>query len=203
MKAEESHMSTSPITVFRGGAGTVALALAAAMVLSACSSGGGGEATSATEGSSAATTAEGEAPADGVGVDDGTELTMWTRAPLERQAKLLVEAYTGSHSNQVKLEIVPNDDMEGKVGAAAQNGDLPDLLAGDVVRLPYWVDNGLFTDLTSQIEGLSNYNDIAVGHIDAGRSTSQTRAVTSSECGASSHSTDESSPGLWVTFRRM
>ena len=133
----------------------------------------------------------------------GTELTMWTRAPLERQAKLLVEAYNGSHSNQVKLEIVPNDDMEGKVGAAAQNGDLPDLLAGDVVRLPYWVDNGLFTDLTSQIEGLSNYNDIAVGHIDAGRSTSQTRAVTSSECGASSHSTDESSPGLWVTFRRM
>ena len=44
MKAEESHMSTSPITVFRGGAGTVALALAAAMVLSACSSGEGGEA---------------------------------------------------------------------------------------------------------------------------------------------------------------
>ena len=93
---------------------------------------------------------------------------MWTRAPLERQAKLLVEAYNADHENQVKLEIIPNDDMEGKVGAAAQNGDLPDLLAGDVVRLPYWVDNGLFTDLTEQIEALPTIDDIAAGHLDAG-----------------------------------
>src|SRR6476660_8114050 len=34
------------------------------------------------------------------GVDDGTELTLWTRAPLEKQAKLLVEAYDASHKNQ-------------------------------------------------------------------------------------------------------
>lgn len=158
-------MGRSPISMMRGGA----VAIAAALIISACSS------TPATEGETTAeptdggeTTSSEEAPASGEGVDDGTELTMWTRAPLERQAKLLVEAYNDSHENQVKLEIVPNDDMEGKVGAAAQNGDLPDLLAGDVVRLPYWVDNGLFTDLTEQIDGLANYDDIAVGHIDAG-----------------------------------
>ena len=53
------------------------------------------------------------------GVDDGSTLTMWTRAPLERQATTLVEAYNASHENQIELEIVPNDDMEGKVGGAA------------------------------------------------------------------------------------
>ena len=110
----------------------------------------------------------GNAVASPDGVDDGTELTMWTRAPLERQAKTLVEAYNASHENQVKLEIIPNDDMEGKVGGAATNGNLPDLLAGDVVRLPYWVDNGLFTDVTEQIDGLAFADDISQGHIDAG-----------------------------------
>ena len=35
------------------------------------------------------------------GIDDGTTLTLWTRAPLEKQAKLLVEAYNASHKNQV------------------------------------------------------------------------------------------------------
>ncbi|MDR2374753.1 MAG: sugar ABC transporter substrate-binding protein [Bifidobacteriaceae bacterium] len=114
----------------------------------------------------------GDTPAAaGQGVDDGTELTMWTRAPLERQANALVDAYNSSHKNQVKLEIIPNDDMEGKVGAAATNNELPDLLAGDVVRLPYWVDSGMFSDLTEQIDALPFVDDIARGHIDAGTST--------------------------------
>ena len=47
-------------------------------------------------------------------------------------------AYNKSHKNQVKLEIIPNDDMEGKVGGASQTDSLPDILAGDVVRIPYW-----------------------------------------------------------------
>lgn len=159
-------MGKSHLKVMRAGAAVLGVAL----VLTACSSGNGGDDATGGSGSTDGTSTDGGgAAASGEGVDDGTQLTMWTRAPLERQAKLLVEAYNASHENQVKLEIIPNDDMEGKVGAAAQNNDLPDLLAGDVVRLPYWVENGLFTDLTSQISGLENLDDIAVGHIDAGR----------------------------------
>src|SRR5688500_14496462 len=56
------------------------------------------------------------------GVDDGSTLTLWTRAPLEKQAKLLVEAYNDSHDNQVELTVVPNDDYVAKVGAAAGSG---------------------------------------------------------------------------------
>jgi len=66
------------------------------------------------------------APADipAAGTDDGTEITLWTRSPLERQAKNAVKAYNASHKNQVKLEIIPNDDMEGKVGGASQTDSL-------------------------------------------------------------------------------
>ena len=68
----------------------------------------------------------------------------------------MVEAYNKSHKNQVKLEIIPNDDMEGKVGGASQTDSLPDILAGDVVRIPYWASEGIFTDITKQIDGLDN-----------------------------------------------
>ena len=102
------------------------------------------------------------------GTDDGTEITLWTRSPLERQAKNAAEAYNKSHKNQVKLEIIPNDDMEGKVGGASQTDSLPDILAGDVVRIPYWASEGIFTDLTAQIDGLANKDDLQQGHIEAG-----------------------------------
>lgn len=113
----------------------------------------------------------GTATAEGIpakGTDDGTEITLWTRSPLERQAKNVVEAYNKSHKNQVKLEIIPNDDMEGKVGGASQTDSMPDILAGDVVRIPYWASEGIFTDITKQIDGLDNKADLQRGHIEAG-----------------------------------
>ena len=102
------------------------------------------------------------------GTDDGTKLTLWTRAPLEKQAKLLVAAYNSSHKNQVALTVVPNDDYVAKVGAAAGASGLPDLFAADIVYVPNWVKQGLFKDLTAQINGLSFKDQINQGHLAAG-----------------------------------
>jgi multiple sugar transport system substrate-binding protein len=113
----------------------------------------------------------GAAPAGNIkagGVDDGSKLTLWTRAPLEKQAKLLVEAYNASHKNQVQLTIVPNDDYVAKVGAAAGANGLPDLFAADIVYVPNWTKQGLFQDLTKQIDGLSFKDTINQGHLTAG-----------------------------------
>ena len=136
---------------------TLAGIAAAALIVPLAACGGSGNSGTAT--------AEG-IPAKGT--DDGTEITLWTRSPLERQAKNVVEAYNKSHKNQVKLEIIPNDDMEGKVGGASQTDSLPDILAGDVVRIPYWASEGIFTDITKQIDGLDNKADLQQGHIEAG-----------------------------------
>ncbi|WDZ82743.1 ABC transporter substrate-binding protein [Micromonospora cathayae] len=103
------------------------------------------------------------------GVDDGTELTMWTRAPLEKQAKLLVDAYNASHQNTVKLTVVPNDDYVAKVGAAAGSGSLPDLFAADIVYVPNWVKQGLFQDISGNINGLAFKDSINKGHLSAGK----------------------------------
>ena len=108
------------------------------------------------------------AEAGPTGVDDGSELTLWTRAPLEKQAKLLVDAYNAGHQNKVKLTVVPNDDYVAKVGAAAGSGGLPDLFAADIVYVPNWVEQGLFQDLSSNVDGLDFKDSINKGHLSAG-----------------------------------
>jgi multiple sugar transport system substrate-binding protein len=102
------------------------------------------------------------------GVDDGAKLTLWTRAPLEKQAKLLVEAYNAGHRNQVALTVVPNDDYVAKVGAAAGSDGLPDLFAADIVYVPNWVRQGLFKDITPNVDQLSFKDQINSGHMTAG-----------------------------------
>jgi multiple sugar transport system substrate-binding protein len=158
----EEHKENSTMTVFtqrtRLRAAVSILAASALLVgVAACSSGSG-------SGSSDNSLAK----AGINGVDDGSKLTLWTRAPLEKQAKLLVSAYNSTHKNQVELTVVPNDDYVAKVGAAAGANGLPDLFAADIVYVPNWVKQGLFQDLTGNIDKLSYKDSINKGHLAAG-----------------------------------
>ncbi len=100
------------------------------------------------------------------GVDDGTTLTMWTRAATEARATALVEAYNASHQNQIELTVVPTDDYQAVVGAAAGSNSLPDLFSADVVFMPNWTSQGLFTDLTDRIASLPYIDNVGKAHID-------------------------------------
>src|SRR3954451_20325593 len=126
------------MTIFRSRSRRIAAAVAAgalAITLAACSGGTGSTGTQTISKD---------------GTDDGAKLTLWTRAPLEKQAKLLVEAYNSTHKNQVDLTVVPNDDYVAKVGAAAGSDGLPDLFAADIVYVPNWTSSGLFKDISDR-----------------------------------------------------
>ena len=71
----------------------------------------------------------------------------------EARAQPLVDAYNASHKNQVELTVIPTDDYQAKVGAAAGANGLPDLFAADVVFMPNWTSQGLFQDVTDRIDG--------------------------------------------------
>ncbi len=141
-----------------GWRAAAALAVTAALVftLGACQTGGGGGGDT------------GGGSTDPLGVDDGTELTLWSRAATEASTQALVDAYNASHENQVALTIIPTDDFVTKVGASATTGGLPDMLSADIVFVPNWTSQGLFSDITSRIDGLPFVDDIAQSHIDAG-----------------------------------
>ncbi|GAV38717.1 ABC transporter substrate-binding protein [Streptomyces acidiscabies] len=139
-------------TTRRVASGAVAL-LAAASLATACgSSGGGGGGGGKSSGD----------------VDDGAKLTMWTRAATRPQSEALVKAYNDSHKNKVELTVVPTDDYQAKVGAAAGSRELPDLFASDVVFVPNYTSSGLFADLTSRIDALPFASKLAQSHIKAG-----------------------------------
>ncbi|MEU1181151.1 sugar ABC transporter substrate-binding protein [Streptomyces sp. NPDC005820] len=110
----------------------------------------------------------GSGTADAKGLDDGSKLTMWTRAATRPQSEALVEAYNAAHKNKIELTVVPTDDYQAKVGAAAGSHDLPDLFASDVVFVPNYTSSGLFADLTGRIDALPFADKLAQSHIKAG-----------------------------------
>jgi multiple sugar transport system substrate-binding protein len=102
-----------------------------------------------------------------VGVDDGTQLTLWTRVITQGRADALIKAYNASHKNQVVVTYVPTDEYQTKIGAAAAANSLPDLFSADVVFMPNWTSAGLFTDLTDRINTMPNIKNVAQAAIDA------------------------------------
>ncbi len=117
--------------------------------------------------SAASTAPSASAASQEQGVDDGTKLTMWTRAATEARVTALVTAYNATHKNQIELRVVPTDDYQTVVGAAAPNGQLPDLFSADVVFMPNWTSQGLFTDLTDKIGALPYISNVSQAHIVA------------------------------------
>lgn len=110
--------------------------------------------------------AAGGASAQTYGVDDGTHITLWSRAATQARADALVQAYNATHKNHIDVTYVPTDDYQTKVGAAAAAGGLPDLFSADVVFMPNWTSAGLFTDITDRIATLPFADKIAQGAID-------------------------------------
>ena len=104
--------------------------------------------------------------ADPMGVDDGTQLTLWTRAATQARADQLIQAYNASHKNHVTATYVPTDDYQTKIGAAAAANGLPDLFSADVVFMPNWTSAGLFTDITDRINNMPGIDKVAQAGID-------------------------------------
>lgn len=105
---------------------------------------------------------------DSQGVDDGTQLTLWTRAATQVRVDALVQAYNASHKNHIEATYVVTDDYQTKIGAAAAANSLPDLFSADVVFMPNWTSAGLFQDLTSHIDALPGIENVARAGIDVG-----------------------------------
>lgn len=107
-------------------------------------------------------------PAAGGNPDDGTTITMWTRAATEAQSKLLADAYSASHKNKVELTVIPTDNYAQKIATAAGGKALPDVFAADVVFAPNYTSKHLFLDITDRIDALPFKDSLAPSHIKLG-----------------------------------
>ncbi|MER7503357.1 sugar ABC transporter substrate-binding protein [Nonomuraea pusilla] len=102
-------------------------------------------------------------PADGPAT-----ITMWTRAATQAQSERLVEAYNKTHKNQVKLTVIPTDNYQPRIAAAAGAKQLPDLFAADVIFVPNYTSQGLFMDITDRVAALPFKDKLAPSHMKLG-----------------------------------
>lgn len=97
-----------------------------------------------------------------------TTITMWTRAATQMASTRLVNAYNAVHKNKVKLTVIPTDNYQPRVAAAAGARQLPDVLASDVVFVPKYVSENLFMDITDKINKLPFKDALAPSHMKVG-----------------------------------
>ena len=119
--------------------------LALTMLLAGC--GGDGSGSTGSSGSSKVT------------------ISFWSRDSDAALVQPLVAAYNASHTNQVKLTLIPAGSFVTKFGAAVASGEVPDLVATDLVYTPAFASQNELTDITAQAKALPFFSKLSPSHI--------------------------------------
>ncbi|KPC53430.1 ABC transporter substrate-binding protein [Amantichitinum ursilacus] len=92
-------------------------------------------------------------------------VTFWVRMQDSAVAQPLVKAWNGSHKEQISLTVIPNDDFITKFGTAAASGNVPDILAVDLIYVPQLAKAGQLTDITDKAKALPFANTLSKAHM--------------------------------------
>jgi multiple sugar transport system substrate-binding protein len=111
------------------------------------------------------------------GVDDGSTLTLWTRAATESVSKAYADAYNKTHKNKVNVTAYPNEEYPAKLASAAGAKALPDLFGSDVVFAPQYASQGLWLDISSRFAASGMKDKVSPGHVRAGTWDGKTYAI--------------------------
>ena len=108
----------------------------------------------------------------GCGADSGSTggsskvtITFWSRDSDAAVVQPLVAAYNASHKNQVKLTLIPANSFVTKFGSAVASGDVPDLVATDLVYTPSFASQNQLTDITTLAKALPFFNKLSPSHV--------------------------------------
>lgn len=102
----------------------------------------------------------------GSGTSNGpTTLSFWSRDSDAALIKPVVDAYNASHSNRVKLNLIPAGQFVAKFGAAVASGSAPDIVAIDLVYLPAFNAANQMTDITAQAHSLPFFDKLSPSHV--------------------------------------
>lgn len=94
-----------------------------------------------------------------------TTISFWVRDSDAGFVQPLVKAYNASHSDQVKLNIIPAAQFVAKFGVAVAGGAAPDVVAIDLIYLPAFASSGQMTDITNLAHRLPYFNTLSPSHI--------------------------------------
>lgn len=95
-------------------------------------------------------------------------IDLWVRSTTASQSKALVDAYNAARQQKIKLTVIPTESYLQKVGIAAGAGQLPCLMASDIVYMPNFIKKGLYMDITTRVNGFHFKNKLGGGLMTVG-----------------------------------
>lgn len=97
------------------------------------------------------------------------DLTLWARSDTSPFIKPLIDGYNASHSNQVKLTLVPaGSSFTQKLGAALASHSAPDIISLNLVYAPYFASADQLLDITDRAKGLSDLGKLNKSELNLG-----------------------------------
>jgi len=98
------------------------------------------------------------------------ELILWDqKQSTEKIVKMFNEKMAEEGKDiQVKLELIPYDQMVPKFMASLSTGRAPDLYGLDIVQFPYFISIGAFTDITEWAKNLPFFEELPEGMTKVG-----------------------------------
>ncbi|RUZ92324.1 extracellular solute-binding protein, partial [Mesorhizobium sp. M7A.F.Ca.US.001.02.1.1] len=104
----------------------------------------------------------------GLGTAAAETANIWVRADGSNFMPRIVDAYNKAHTNQVKLDIIPNAEIIPKYGAAAAGGTAPDALSLDLIYTPSFAAAGQLEDITDWAKSLPYFASLSPAHVKTG-----------------------------------
>lgn len=92
-------------------------------------------------------------------------ITLWTRDSDAVLLQPVAQAYNATHKTKVQLNIIPAAQFVSKFGTAMAGGEIPDLVATDLVFSPYFASSYELTDITSFARSLPYFDKLDQSHV--------------------------------------
>src|SRR3989441_11780500 len=99
------------------------------------------------------------------GSSNASSITLWTRDSDAALVQTIAKAYNSSHTTQIKPNIIPAGQFVSKFGTAVASGDVPDLVATDLIFSPYFASTNELTDVTSFAHSLPYFDKLDQSHV--------------------------------------
>ena len=95
-------------------------------------------------------------------------LTMWVRSDNENLMIPVIKAYNERGGDQIKLEIIPAQEMMQKVATSYMAGQAPDVVSLDLIYTPQLINADMLEDITEYALSLPFFSSLSKGHIQVG-----------------------------------
>jgi multiple sugar transport system substrate-binding protein len=98
----------------------------------------------------------------------GVKISLWSRVANQPVLDVLSKAYNDTHTNQIEVTLIPNDQFVTKFATAMASGAGPDIISIDLIYVPAFAAAGQMTDISDLAKKLPFFDKLSPSHVRLG-----------------------------------